>query len=71
MSEAYAKKLNNWMDENKFGYIAMKGKDPVRSVYVSERDQVGRKAFLQASRMRYLRSLVEPGEAVGLLASQG
>lgn len=68
MSEAYAKKLNNYIEDNKLGYIAKKGENKA-SPYTSER--VPEKEFLGLARARYMRSLVEPGEAVGLLASQG
>lgn len=70
MSERYARELNHFVDENKFGYIA--SKDPnVTSAYVSAADRVHKRKFTQLSRVKYMRSLVEPGEAVGLLASQG
>lgn len=68
MSEAYAKKLNNYIEDNKLGYIAKKGENKA-SPYTSER--IPEKEFLGLARARYMRSLVEPGEAVGLLASQG
>ena len=68
MSERYAKQLNEYVEDNKLGFISRKG-EVKPSPYASER--ISNKAFLQLARMRYLRSLVEPGEAVGLLASQG
>ncbi|WWC70704.1 uncharacterized protein I206_104655 [Kwoniella pini CBS 10737] len=68
MSEEYAKKLDKYIDDNKFGYISKKGVNK-SSPYASER--VPDKEFMRLARARYMRSLVEPGEAVGLLASQG
>jgi DNA-directed RNA polymerase I subunit RPA1 len=69
MSERYAKELNEYVDDNKLGYIA--NKNGKTSAFVSEKDQVGKRKFLALSRVKYMRSLVDPGEAVGLLASQG
>jgi DNA-directed RNA polymerase I subunit RPA1 len=69
MSEKYAKKVNEYIETNKFGFITGKKIEEKPSPYMSEKIQD--KAFQQLARMRYLRSLVEPGEAVGLLASQG
>lgn len=68
MSETYAKKLAAYIEENRYGYISRKGVTKP-SPYASER--ITDKEFLQLARVRYMRSLVEPGEAVGLLASQG
>ncbi|KAK6908242.1 hypothetical protein I203_102243 [Kwoniella mangroviensis CBS 8507] len=68
MSEEYARKLDKYIDDNKFGYISKKGVNK-SSPYASER--IPDKDFLKLARARYMRSLVEPGEAVGLLASQG
>ncbi len=68
MSEDYACKLNHYIEANELGYISKKG-PPKSSPYASQR--ISDKDFLSLARMRYMRSLVEPGEAVGLLASQG
>lgn len=68
MSETFAKELNSYVDENPNGFITRKG-IRVPSAYASAR--ISDKEFLALSRMRYMRSLVDPGEAVGLLASQG
>ncbi|EIW73557.1 hypothetical protein TREMEDRAFT_26611 [Tremella mesenterica DSM 1558] len=68
MSETYARKLATYIEQNRFGFITKKG-EIKSSPYTSER--VSDKEFLQLARVRYMRSLVEPGEAVGLLASQG
>ena len=69
MSERFARELNEYIDENKLGYIA--NKNDKRSAFVSEQDQINKRQFLQLCRVKYMRSLVDPGEAVGLLASQG
>ena len=68
MSEAYAKKINNYVDENKLGFISRKG-EIKPSPYV--KDRIHDKEFVSLARARYMRGLVDPGEAVGLLASQG
>ncbi|ORY24297.1 putative DNA-directed RNA polymerase I 190 kDa polypeptide [Naematelia encephala] len=68
MSESYAKKIAAYIEENKLGYISKKGAIKP-SPYASER--ITDKEFTKLARVRYLRGLVDPGEAVGLLASQG
>ena len=68
MSENYAKKINNYVEDNKFGFISKKGVTKP-SPYASER--IADKEFTSLARARYMRGLVDPGEAVGLLASQG
>ena len=68
ISEDYARKLKQYVEDNKLGYISTKG-NIKPSPYASQR--ITNKDFLSLARMRYMRSLVEPGEAVGLLASQG
>lgn len=68
MSEAFAKELIRYVDTNPHGYIARKGVwQP--SAYSSAR--ITDKEFQMLARVRYMRSVVDPGEAVGLLASQG
>ena len=64
MSESYARDLKAYAHENKAGYLAKKGEH-------SSSAMVKEKEFLQLARARYMRGLVDPGEAVGLLASQG
>jgi DNA-directed RNA polymerase I subunit RPA1 len=68
MSETFAKDLNKYIDSNPHGYISRKGVW-APSAYSSTR--VSDKEFLSLARVRYMRSVVDPGEAVGLLASQG
>ena len=70
MSERYASHLNTYLEENKMGYIAKKG-DAKGSAYVRQANRIDKNAFLSLARLRYMRGLVEPGEAVGSLASQG
>lgn len=69
MSEAYAKEVNNYISTNKMGLIERKKGEPTPSPYSSEK--VHERGFTQLARVRYMRSLIEPGEAVGLMASQG
>ena len=68
MSETYARKINEYIQDNKLGYISRKG-EVKPSPYASER--ISDKEFISLARARYMRGLVDPGEAVGLLASQG
>jgi len=68
MSETFARDLNKYVDANPDGFIARKGVW-APSAYSSTR--VPDKEFLSLARVRYMRSVVDPGEAVGLLASQG
>ncbi len=73
MSEKYAKKLQNYTeDEQKRLFIPKKaGSDWTPPQGMKKENMVTADTFLQMSRMRYLHSLVDPGEAVGLMASQG
>ncbi|KAL7423169.1 hypothetical protein Q5752_002469 [Cryptotrichosporon argae] len=72
MSETYARQLNDYVERNKQGLIRKKhDAEHVPSPYAPESSRVSEKQFAQLARVRYLRGLVEPGEAVGLLASQG
>jgi DNA-directed RNA polymerase I subunit RPA1 len=69
MSEAYMRDVNEYIASNKAGYIQPRKGDKPPSAYASQR--IPEREFAQLARVRYMRSLVEPGEAVGLLASQG
>jgi len=71
MSEAYAKKVNNYVKENKQGLIRRKGGEDEQTPSPYSAEKVNERDFQQLARIRYMRSLVDPGEAVGLLASQG
>jgi DNA-directed RNA polymerase I subunit RPA1 len=68
MSEKYAAKVTKHVEENEQGLLSTKGVVKP-SPFVSER--VDSKQFVSLARARYMRSLADPGEAVGLLASQG
>lgn len=68
MSEKYASKIGAYIEDNKLGYLSKKGVIKP-SPYASER--IPDKEYLNLARARYMRGLVDPGEAVGLLASQG
>ncbi|BEI90820.1 uncharacterized protein CcaverHIS019_0308900 [Cutaneotrichosporon cavernicola] len=69
MSEAYARNVNEYIASNKAGYIQPRKGETPPSAYASVR--IPEREFTQLARVRYMRSLVDPGEAVGLLASQG
>ncbi|WOO77423.1 DNA-directed RNA polymerase I subunit rpa1 [Vanrija pseudolonga] len=69
MSEAYAAKVNEYINTNPQGLIKRKNHEDKAAPYSATK--VAEKEFMQLARVRYMRSLVEPGEAVGLLASQG
>lgn len=71
MSEAYVRKLNDYIKTNQKGLIERKGGADAQTPSSITAHKVPEKAFMQLARVRYMRSLVEPGEAVGLLASQG
>ncbi|KAF8306029.1 beta and beta-prime subunits of DNA dependent RNA-polymerase [Clavulina sp. PMI_390] len=79
-SERFAKGLENYILTNPHGVIKASKKDKKeQGVEGQEEDpdvaqkrrQIGSQKFKSLMQMRYLRSLVDPGEAVGLLASQG
>lgn len=69
MSEAYARDVNEYVAKNGAGYIKPRKGESPPSAYSSVR--IPEREFTNLARVRYMRSLVEPGEAVGLLASQG
>ena len=69
MSERYAKDLKQYMEDNKLGFIQPRKGEAKSSPYMAEK--IPEKAFAQLARTMYMRGLVDPGEAVGLLASQG
>lgn len=71
MSEAYVKQVNDYIKDNKKGLIRRKGGEAAQTASPYSATKLGERDFQQLARVRYMRSLVEPGEAVGLLASQG
>ncbi|KAH9943303.1 beta and beta-prime subunits of DNA dependent RNA-polymerase [Epithele typhae] len=68
-SELFADKVHEYIIKNPHGLI--KDKDPARFRPKSSRLTLTKKQFQVLANVKYMRSLVEPGEAVGLLASQG
>ena len=84
MSESFARKVEDYVEKNEHGLLAEKRKkkkqrkseaDTDGSGTVdklkSAKDKLGVEAFKAMSKVLYHRGLVEPGEAVGLLAAQG
>ncbi|EPQ30412.1 uncharacterized protein PFL1_01938 [Pseudozyma flocculosa PF-1] len=87
MSEAFAAKVEKYIEENPRKLLGEKRKkkkqrkseggkgggaddEPVEKLR-SVRDKLGVEAFRAMAKVLYHRGLVEPGEAVGLLAAQG
>ncbi|CAE6502913.1 unnamed protein product [Rhizoctonia solani] len=72
-SETYASALDAYVKENPHRLIKPKKKDKEQKApkLRSLQDQMPPAQFKLLMNVRYLRSLAEPGEAVGLLASQG
>ena len=69
VSEAFEKKLNDYVDKNPDGIINIPDAPVTKK---SERYKgLDKKKFKAMMYLRYMNSLVEPGEAVGLLAAQG
>jgi RNA polymerase Rpb1, domain 5/RNA polymerase Rpb1, domain 4 len=69
-SERYAASLNSYIADNPHGVIQRPKQDGVKELS-KRRRLIKAGAFRGLMQARYLRSLVDPGEAVGLLASQG
>ncbi|KAF7332255.1 DNA-directed RNA polymerase subunit [Mycena kentingensis (nom. inval.)] len=67
-SEGFATAVNDYIKRNPDGLIQDKAKE---ELYQSSRTLARSKHFRTLMNVKYMRSLVEPGEAVGLLASQG
>lgn len=68
-SEKFALKVEEYMKQNPHGLLKVKGDKGQR---VKRRHNLlPTKLFQLLMSMKYMRSLVDPGEAVGLLASQG
>ncbi|KAG8708120.1 hypothetical protein FRC09_001428 [Ceratobasidium sp. 395] len=72
-SETYASALDAYVKENPHKLIQPRKKDAdqVAQKWQSRQTLVPGPVFKMLMNVRYLRSLAEPGEAVGLLASQG
>ncbi|KAJ7129444.1 hypothetical protein C8R44DRAFT_776823 [Mycena epipterygia] len=67
-SEGFAAAVDKYVKTNPHNLIQVKGKE---ELYKSRRTLAHAKHFRMLMNVKYMRSLVEPGEAVGLLASQG
>ncbi|KAJ1302520.1 hypothetical protein OPQ81_002837 [Rhizoctonia solani] len=72
-SETYATALDAYIKENPHQLIKPKKRDGEQKVSKlrSRQEKMPAAQFKLLMNVRYLRSLVEPGEAVGLIASQG
>jgi hypothetical protein len=69
-SEGFAQAVSDYMKSNPEKLIKSKG-EPEESKFKSRQQPLSAFTFRLLMNVKYLRSLVEPGEAVGLLASQG
>lgn len=67
-SERFAEKVEEYVAQNKNHLLVVKGQVNQRQTIKPTQSS---KMFRSLMSVRYMRSLVEPGEAVGLLASQG
>ncbi|CAE6465127.1 unnamed protein product, partial [Rhizoctonia solani] len=72
-SETYASALDAYVKENPHRLIKPRKKDGEQKApkLRSQQEQMPAAQFKLLMNLRYLRSLAEPGEAVGLIASQG
>lgn len=72
-SEKFAEKVNEYIKMNPHGLLKNKsGGDTLpKFKRTPKHDLVKRGQFQSLMNVKYMRSLIEPGEAVGLLASQG
>lgn len=78
MSESYARKMRKYIQDNPRGLIKVKRKRakdgeaaPAGEKMKSLVSKIAPQAFSGISMLLYHRALVDPGEAVGLLAAQG
>ena len=70
-SEKFAKAVEDYANKNPDGLIIVKKSAANEPSKPSRKGLISQRNFRQLMNVRYMRSLVEPGEAVGLLASQG
>lgn len=70
-SERFAKGLFKYLDNNPHGVLFTKNDKSVAPDVARKRRMILANKFKSVMNVRYLQSLVDPGEAVGLLASQG
>ncbi|KAF9268176.1 beta and beta-prime subunits of DNA dependent RNA-polymerase [Marasmius fiardii PR-910] len=66
-SEHFAEELEKYVKDNKRKLI----EDDTKEVWKSRKERIEARHFRLLMHLKYMKSLVEPGEAVGLLASQG
>lgn len=69
-SEKFAQKVDEYIKSNPDNLLKIKGAQAPEWVS-KRRDQMSKTRFQMLMNIKYMRSLVDPGEAVGLLASQG
>lgn len=70
-SEKFAEEVNKYVKENKKNLLITKKSSEEHQKSWRIKGRMEQRTFVQLMNVRYMRSLVEPGEAVGLLASQG
>ncbi|KAG6813000.1 hypothetical protein H0H92_014931 [Tricholoma furcatifolium] len=71
-SEQFASAVDNYIKTNPSGLLKGKGTPEVTGHQLESRKPLVRSSdFRLLMNIKYMRSLIEPGEAVGLLASQG
>jgi len=73
VSERYARAIEDFMKDPKQRLIKPRKKKHMEDwpAYIKRDSLVSQDHFRSLMHMRYMKSLVEPGEAVGLMASQG
>ena len=69
MVEVDIRDVAKYVDENPDKHLKIKGDDDPS--WKKRKHAMSSKVFRMMANVKYLRSMVEPGEAVGLLASQG
>jgi RNA polymerase Rpb1, domain 5/RNA polymerase Rpb1, domain 4/RNA polymerase Rpb1, domain 3 len=70
-SERFAEKISEYIKTNPHGLLKSKKDEDVAPKPKQRQEPMATKHFSLLMNIKYMRSLVEPGEAVGLLASQG
>ncbi|KAI0033330.1 hypothetical protein K488DRAFT_47922 [Vararia minispora EC-137] len=70
-SEKFAEKLYHYLEHNQDGLLAPEEEDETKWQPKCKQPLLSPKALRMLMWFKYMRSMVEPGEAVGLLAGQG
>jgi DNA-directed RNA polymerase I subunit RPA1 len=70
-SEKFAEKTTEYLKTNPDGLLKGKKGEDATLKPTRKKELMSGKTFQALMNIKYMRSLVEPGEAVGLLASQG